>query len=112
MTAVGAAVRRLRGDDEEDRWGCVASVQPVLDALYDHWWRVRTSGAEHVPPGGAVLVVANHGGLLPGDAAGLPEAGAAAADDRAAVLELAERVRGRVQELVNEQLVARGGAYV
>jgi 1-acyl-sn-glycerol-3-phosphate acyltransferase len=73
MTPGAGLVRRLRGDYEEDPWGYdpgyAAAVQPVFDVLYDRWWRVRASGTEHVPAAGGVLVVANHGGLLPWDAA-------------------------------------------
>ena len=73
MTPAGALARRVRGDYLEDPWGYdpgyAAAVQPLFDTLHDRWWRVRTSGAEHVPASGAVLVVANHGGLLPWDAA-------------------------------------------
>jgi 1-acyl-sn-glycerol-3-phosphate acyltransferase len=63
---------RLAGEYEEDQWGFdpefAAAVEPVLDFLYDRWWRVRVSGAEHLPAGRA-LIVANHAGTLPWDAA-------------------------------------------
>lgn len=42
-------------------------ILPVL-LLYRYWFRVETSGIERVPPGG-VLLVANHAGQLPFDAA-------------------------------------------
>jgi 1-acyl-sn-glycerol-3-phosphate acyltransferase len=42
-------------------------ILPVL-LLYRYWFRVQTSGIERVPPGG-VLLVANHAGQLPFDAA-------------------------------------------
>jgi 1-acyl-sn-glycerol-3-phosphate acyltransferase len=58
---------------EEDEWGFdeafARSVQPALDVLYDRWWRVVAGGAEHVPETGRVLIVANHAGVLPWDAA-------------------------------------------
>jgi hypothetical protein len=38
---------------DEDTWGYdagfVGAFQPALDALYDRWWRVTVTGAEHVP---------------------------------------------------------------
>jgi 1-acyl-sn-glycerol-3-phosphate acyltransferase len=67
-----AAARRLRGEYDEDEWGFdpefVAALQPLLDLLYDRWWRVTATGAEHVPSAGRALVVANHAGVLPWDA--------------------------------------------
>ncbi len=73
MSLLGAAVRRLTGDDAEDEWGLdpgyARAAQPVFDGLYDVWWRVTAVGTEHVPATGPVLVVANHAGLIPWDAA-------------------------------------------
>jgi 1-acyl-sn-glycerol-3-phosphate acyltransferase len=70
--AADAAARRLRGDYEEDEWGFdpgfAAAMRPVLDLLYDRWWRVTASGTEHVPREGRALIVANHAGVLPWDA--------------------------------------------
>jgi 1-acyl-sn-glycerol-3-phosphate acyltransferase len=37
--------------------------------LYDRYFRVSSEGIEHVPPDGPVILVANHGGALPVDAA-------------------------------------------
>lgn len=37
--------------------------------LYDRYFRVDSSGAEHVPAYGPAIIVANHGGALPIDAA-------------------------------------------
>jgi 1-acyl-sn-glycerol-3-phosphate acyltransferase len=71
--AADAAARRLRGDYEEDEWGFdpgfTTAAQPLLDLLYDRWWRVTASGVEHVPRDGRALLVANHAGVLPWDAA-------------------------------------------
>lgn len=73
MSLLGAAVRRITGDEPEDEWGLdpgyARAVQPVFDGLYDVWWRVTATGTEHVPASGPVLVVANHAGLIPWDAA-------------------------------------------
>lgn len=57
----------------EDGWGfdpgAARAAQPLLDLLFDRWWRVRVHGAENLPPSGRVLVLANHAGVLPYDAA-------------------------------------------
>jgi 1-acyl-sn-glycerol-3-phosphate acyltransferase len=70
--ALERAARRMGGDYREDEWGFdeefVELVLPFLDFLYDHWWRVRTLGAPHVPGHGRALLVANHAGILPWDA--------------------------------------------
>src|SRR5512138_1395780 len=46
----------------------VAAIAPLL-WLYKRWFRVQLYGAEHVPGEGRVLVVSNHSGQLPFDAA-------------------------------------------
>ena len=43
------------------------TILPFLEFLYTVWWRVETSGVDHVPPSGAGLIVANHSGVLPWD---------------------------------------------
>jgi 1-acyl-sn-glycerol-3-phosphate acyltransferase len=57
---------------DEDEWGFdsgfVRAAQPLLDTLYDRWWRVTATGLEHVPKSGRALIVANHAGVLPWDA--------------------------------------------
>ena len=45
------------------------TMEPFFGALYSHWWRVRTTGLEHVPERGAALIVSNHSGVLPYDGA-------------------------------------------
>jgi 1-acyl-sn-glycerol-3-phosphate acyltransferase len=71
--ALDAAGRRLRGDYEEDEWGYdpsfAAAAEPLLSFLYDRWWRITATGTEHVPRDGRALLVANHAGVLPWDAA-------------------------------------------
>jgi 1-acyl-sn-glycerol-3-phosphate acyltransferase len=42
-------------------------MQPLVDALYDRWFRVLVRGVANVPNEGRALVVANHGGVLPWD---------------------------------------------
>lgn len=41
----------------------------VLDPLYDRYFRVSSFGAHHLPKRGAAILVANHAGTLPIDAA-------------------------------------------
>jgi len=43
------------------------TAKPLLDFLYERWWRVAVRAADRIPAGGAV-VVANHGGPLHWDA--------------------------------------------
>lgn len=39
----------------------------AFKALYRDYWRVETTGIEHVPASGRALLVANHAGVLPWD---------------------------------------------
>lgn len=70
--AVERAAARLEGEYREDEWGLdegfAEAVYPLLEAMYDRWWRVQATGVEKVPPHGRVLLVANHAGILPWDA--------------------------------------------
>jgi 1-acyl-sn-glycerol-3-phosphate acyltransferase len=43
--------------------------RPLLDFLYQSYWRVETSGLENLPDNGRALIVANHSGTLPYDGA-------------------------------------------
>lgn len=43
-------------------------VRPLAEFLYDHYWRVRTDGLEHIPANGPALIVGNHSGGIPFDA--------------------------------------------
>jgi len=45
------------------------TLRPFFEFLYGVWWRVETSGVEHIPALGAAMVVANHSGVLPYDGA-------------------------------------------
>ena len=70
---IGRALARLEGDYAEDEWGfdeeLADALLPLLELLYDRWWRVRTTGVTNVPGHGRALLVANHAGALPWDAA-------------------------------------------
>jgi 1-acyl-sn-glycerol-3-phosphate acyltransferase len=69
--AVDRALRRSGGDYDEDEWGFdeefATALRPLLDFMYDHWWRVETSGVANVPGSGRAMLVANHAGILPWD---------------------------------------------
>lgn len=65
--------RRLKGDYETDEWGLdwefVEAMRPFLDFMYKMYWRVETSGIEHIPDYERALLVCNHSGQLPWDGA-------------------------------------------
>ncbi len=69
--ALDRALQRAAGDYEEDEWGFdeefALGLRPVLDFLYERWWRVQTTGVENVPAAGRAMLVANHAGILPWD---------------------------------------------
>ena len=55
-------------------WGRSERVEALLDRtvvefLYRYWFRVEVEGIEHVPADGGALLVSNHSGALPPDAA-------------------------------------------
>lgn len=41
--------------------------EKIIDALYERWWRVQTSGVHNVPDTGRVILCANHAGAVPYD---------------------------------------------
>lgn len=45
------------------------SLLPIFEWIYHHYWRVETTGVEHVPAAGRALLVSNHAGVLPWDGA-------------------------------------------
>ena len=65
--------RRFTGEYETDEWGLDwelwESVIPFLTFLYETYWRVETTGVENIPAQGGTLLVSNHSGQLPWDAA-------------------------------------------
>jgi len=46
-----------------------ASIRPVMEFLFRRWWRVRIEGISNIPERGAALLVGNHAGVVPYDAA-------------------------------------------
>ena len=69
--------RHLPGLEPERRltdWGRSERVERVVDRtladfLYHLWFRCEVEGVEHVPAAGGALLVSNHAGALPPDAA-------------------------------------------
>ncbi|BAY35122.1 hypothetical protein NIES2107_70330 (plasmid) [Nostoc carneum NIES-2107] len=49
--------------DERDP-GFIKSIMPIMGWFYDHYFRVQTSGWEHIPPQEQVLFVGSHNGGL------------------------------------------------
>jgi 1-acyl-sn-glycerol-3-phosphate acyltransferase len=45
------------------------SFLTIFKSIYRDYWRVETTGVEHVPAAGRALLVANHAGVLPWDGA-------------------------------------------
>ena len=71
--SLDAIMRRLSGEYAEDDWGFdeefAEAALPFLEFLYDRWWRVHAEGVQNVPSHGRAMLVANHAGILPWDAA-------------------------------------------
>jgi 1-acyl-sn-glycerol-3-phosphate acyltransferase len=71
MAAPAASIRRR--PHRPDPFGFdpdfQARVRPFAEFLYRRYWRVRTEGLEHIPRNGPALLVANHSGGIPIDAA-------------------------------------------
>lgn len=45
----------------------IQKIKPFFDFLYYKYWRVETTGINHIPNNGKALIVANHSGGLPYD---------------------------------------------
>ncbi|MCB9729366.1 MAG: acyltransferase family protein [Deltaproteobacteria bacterium] len=43
------------------------AVFPLVRWVHDHWFRVESTGLEHIPDAGRALIVANHSGTIPID---------------------------------------------
>jgi 1-acyl-sn-glycerol-3-phosphate acyltransferase len=65
--SLGMSERSSRIDDFGMDEAGLARLRPLLDALFDRWWRVDVEGLELLDGGSPCLFVANHSGLLPWD---------------------------------------------
>ncbi|MDQ1636556.1 MAG: hypothetical protein QOJ32_3365 [Frankiaceae bacterium] len=66
--------RRITGDYEVDEFGFDPDLTEhvlatILRPVYEKWFRVETRGMENLPDEGGALVVGNHSGVIPVDAA-------------------------------------------
>jgi 1-acyl-sn-glycerol-3-phosphate acyltransferase len=75
-TAAGAdaLLPALEPDREVTDWGRSERLERLADRtlydfLYHDWFRCETEGIEHVPGAGGALLVSNHAGAIPYDAA-------------------------------------------
>jgi 1-acyl-sn-glycerol-3-phosphate acyltransferase len=70
---VDLAKRRYTGEYETDEWGLdwefLDAARPFFAFLYKVYWRAEITGIEHIPVDGRALLVANHSGQVPWDAA-------------------------------------------
>jgi 1-acyl-sn-glycerol-3-phosphate acyltransferase len=69
----------IEPDRQVTDWGRSERVEGLFDAtlyefLYHYWFRVEVEGIENVPPTGGALLVSNHAGALPPDAAMIAKA--------------------------------------
>jgi 1-acyl-sn-glycerol-3-phosphate acyltransferase len=69
----------IEPDRQVTDWGRSERVEGLFDRtiyefLYHYWFRVDVEGIEHVPSTGGALLVSNHGGALPPDAAMIAKA--------------------------------------
>jgi 1-acyl-sn-glycerol-3-phosphate acyltransferase len=74
-----ALLPAVEPDRTLDDWGRSERVEAlfdrtVADFLYHLWFRCEVEGVEHVPADGGALVVSNHAGALPPDAAMIAKA--------------------------------------
>src|SRR3954465_7019607 len=87
-TAAGLPVRRgdlrdylpaVETDRQVNDWGRSERVEGVFDRtivdfFYNYWFRAEVEGVENVPASGGSLLVSNHSGALPPDAAMIAKA--------------------------------------
>jgi 1-acyl-sn-glycerol-3-phosphate acyltransferase len=74
-----ALLPALEPERQVSDWGRSERVEGLLDRtvyefLYHYWFRVEVEGIEHVPAVGGALLVSNHGGAVPPDAAMITKA--------------------------------------
>jgi 1-acyl-sn-glycerol-3-phosphate acyltransferase len=57
--------------DEVDEFGFdpvfAGAASPLLEFLFERYWRIEVTGLEHLPRAGRVVLVSNHAGMLPWD---------------------------------------------
>jgi 1-acyl-sn-glycerol-3-phosphate acyltransferase len=82
-TAAGLPVRRgdlrdhlpaVETERQVDDWGRSERIEGLMDKtlidfFYNYWFRAEVEGIENVPSSGGALLVSNHSGALPPDAA-------------------------------------------
>lgn len=64
---LGMNERSLSDDDFGLDLDLLARLEPVLEFLREHYWRVRVEGLENIPASAPCLFVANRSGLVPYD---------------------------------------------
>jgi len=69
----------IEPDRQVTDWGRSERIEGLMDKtiydwLYHYWFRVEVEGIEHVPASGGALLVSNHSGALPPDAAMITKA--------------------------------------
>jgi 1-acyl-sn-glycerol-3-phosphate acyltransferase len=69
-----ALLPAIEPDRQVSDWGRSERIEGLFDAtiyefLYHYWFRVEVEGIENVPSVGGALLVSNHGGAVPPDAA-------------------------------------------
>jgi 1-acyl-sn-glycerol-3-phosphate acyltransferase len=82
LVPAGELKRHLPGvepDRQLNDWGRSERIEglvdkTVVDFLYRYWFRAEVEGIENVPSTGGALLVSNHGGALPPDAAMITKA--------------------------------------
>jgi 1-acyl-sn-glycerol-3-phosphate acyltransferase len=74
MESLRGTIRALLTQDADrdvDKFGYDAQfvdrLLPLARFVHDHYFRVETTGVEHIPATGRALIVANHSGTLPFD---------------------------------------------
>jgi 1-acyl-sn-glycerol-3-phosphate acyltransferase len=74
-----ALLPAIEPDRQVSDWGRSERIEGLMDStvyefLYHYWFRVDAEGVENVPSTGGALLVSNHGGALPPDAAMIAKA--------------------------------------
>ena len=68
LGTLGMRERSAAVDDFGMEAEAVRALRPLLDFLFDRYWRVAVAGIEQLPERGPFLLVANAAGILPYDA--------------------------------------------